>query len=29
MGPPTSVIQAAEEVWRFLRRFTREDAPAL
>jgi polyhydroxybutyrate depolymerase len=28
-GPQTTLIDAAEEVWRFLRRFTRPDAPPL
>jgi polyhydroxybutyrate depolymerase len=29
MGPETHVIDAAEEVWRFVRAFTRADAPPL
>jgi polyhydroxybutyrate depolymerase len=29
MGPETRVIQAAEEVWRFVRAFSRPDAPPL
>lgn len=29
MGPNTKVINAADEVWKFLRRFTRQDAPAI
>jgi polyhydroxybutyrate depolymerase len=29
MGPPTRVIDAAEEVWRFVRAYTRPDAPPL
>jgi polyhydroxybutyrate depolymerase len=29
MGPDTTVIDAAEEIWRFVRRFTRPDAPPL
>ena len=29
MGPATDVIDAAEEVWRFVRTFTRPDAPPL
>jgi polyhydroxybutyrate depolymerase len=29
MGPETHVIDAAEEVWRFVRSFTRPDAPPL
>ena len=29
MGPETHVIQAAEEVWRFVRGFSRPDAPPL
>ena len=29
LGPPTDLIDASEEAWRFLRRFTRPDAPPL
>ena len=29
IGPNTRVINAADEIWAFLRRFTRQDAPAL
>lgn len=29
VGPPTHMIDAAEEIWRFLRRWRRADAPAL
>ena len=29
MGPETRVIEAAEEVWRFVRGFSRPDAPPL
>lgn len=29
MGPPTSIIDASEELWKFFRRFRRPDAPPL
>jgi len=29
LGTPTKVVDASEEMWRFFRRFTRPDAPAL
>jgi len=29
LGPPTAVVDASEEMWRFFQRFTRPDAPPL
>jgi hypothetical protein len=29
MGPDTEVIDAAEEIWKFVSRFRRADAPPL